>query len=370
MQQFADLSTPERILLGPGPSMVSPRVLRAMAHPLLGHLDPMFVGLMKEVQILLRYVFQTQNEMTLPISGTGSAGMETAIANLLEPGDGVLIGVNGYFSERMCDMANRYGAEIYRLEKPWGSVLYPEEIEAVLQKKPVKVVALVHAETSTGALTPIEEIAKAVHQHGALFLIDCVTSLGGLPVMIDEWGIDIAYSGTQKCLSCPPGLSPITVGPRAREVIHHRKTKVPNWYLDLSMLEHYWGDERTYHHTAPITMNFALREALRLVQEEGLEARYTRHKQNSTLLWQGLENLGLQLIVPVEHRLPTLTTVAVPDGIDEARIRQRLLDEYNIEIAGGLGAFKGKVWRIGLMGYSSRRENVSLLLSALNELLN
>ncbi len=369
MQQFPDLNTPERILLGPGPSMVSPRVLRAMAHPLLGHLDPKFVGLMKEVQVLLRYVFQTENEMTLPISGTGSASMEATVANLLEPGDGILIGVNGYFGERLCDMASRYGAEVYRLDKPWGEIFYPEEIEAALQKKAIKVVALVHAETSTGALMPMEGMAEVVHRHGALLLIDCVTSLGGIPVKIDDWDIDIAYSGTQKCISCPPGLGPLTVGPRAREAIHQRKTKVANWYLDLSMIENYWGDERTYHHTAPISMNFALREALRIVQEEGLEARFERHKANSAMLWQGLEDLGLRLIVPIEHRLPSLTTVAVPDGIDEATVRQRLLEEYNIEISGGLGAFKGKAWRIGLMGYSSRRENVLLLISALEKML-
>jgi alanine-glyoxylate transaminase/serine-glyoxylate transaminase/serine-pyruvate transaminase len=369
MQQFTDLNTPERILLGPGPSMVPPRVLRAMAHPLLGHLDPKFVGLMKEVQVLLRYVFQTSNEMTLPISGTGSAGMEAAIANLLEPGDGILIGVNGYFGERLCDMAGRYGAEVYRLDKPWGSAIFPEEIDTAIHTKTVKVVALVHAETSTGALSPLDGMAEVIHKHGALFLVDCVTSLGGIRLMIDDWDIDIAYSGTQKCLSCPPGLAPVTVGPRAREAIHRRKTKVANWYLDLSMLEHYWGAERTYHHTAPISMNFALREALRMVQEEGLEERFARHKENSAMLWDGLEDLGLKLIVPIDHRLPSLTTVAVPDGVDEAKIRQRLLDEYNIEIAGGLGAFKGKAWRIGLMGYSSRRENVRLLLSALEDLL-
>ena len=369
MQQFSDLNTPERILLGPGPSMVSPRVLRAMAHPLLGHLDPQFIGLMKEVQVLLRYVFQTENEITLPISGTGSASMEATVANLLEPGDGILIGVNGYFGMRLCDMAGRYEAEVHRLDKPWGEVFYPEEIEAALQKKAVKVVALVHAETSTGALTPMDGMAEVVHRHGAMLLIDCVTSLGGMPVKIDEWDIDIAYSGTQKCISCPPGLGPLTVGSRARQAIQQRKTNVANWYLDLSMIEKYWGDERTYHHTAPISMNFALREALRIVQEEGLEARFARHKANSAMLWQGLEDLGLQLIVPSEHRLPSLTTVAVPDGVDEAGIRQRLLQEYNIEIAGGLGAFKGKAWRIGLMGYSSRPENVLLLVSALEKML-
>jgi len=369
MKTIADLNTPERILLGPGPSMVPSRVLQAMAHPLLGHLDPKFIELMKEVQELLRYVFQTTNQMTLPISGTGSAGMESTVANLIEPGDSILIGVNGYFGERLCDMAGRYGAVVHRLDKPWGEVFSPEEIDAALRKQPAKVVALIHAETSTGALTTLEGMAEIVHKHGALLLIDCVTSLGGIPMKIDEWDIDIAYSGTQKCLSCPPGLAPITVGPRALEALHQRKTKVANWYLDLTMLEHYWGDERTYHHTAPISMNFAIREALRLVQEEGLEARYLRHRTNSELLWDGLEELGLQLVVPLEHRLPSLTTIAVPEGVKEVEVRKRLLDEYNIEIAGGLGAFKGKVWRIGLMGYSSRRENVVLLISALSRLL-
>lgn len=369
MQTYSDLNTPERILLGPGPSMVHPRVLRAMAHPLLGHLDPQFVNLMKEVQTLLRYVFQTENEMTLPISGTGSAGMEATVANLLEPGDRILICVNGYFGERLCDMASRYGAEVQRLDKHWGEAFSPQEIDAALQKKPAKVVALVHAETSTGALTHMEDMGEVVHRHGGLLLMDCVTSLSGIPVMIDKWGVDIAYSGTQKCLSCPPGLAPLTVGPRAREALHQRKTKVANWYLDLTMIEKYWGDERTYHHTAPITMNFAIREGLRLVQEEGLEERFKRHRTNAELLWAGLEDLGLKLIVAKDVRLPTLTTVAVPEGVNEAEIRRRLLDEYNIEIAGGLGVFKGSAFRIGLMGYSSRLENITVFLSALASLL-
>jgi alanine-glyoxylate transaminase/serine-glyoxylate transaminase/serine-pyruvate transaminase len=369
MEMYTDLNTPERILLGPGPSMVHPRVLRAMAHPLLGHLDPQFIALMNEVQDLLRYVFQTENPMTFPVSGTGSASMESTVANLLEPGDSILIGVNGYFGERLCNMAGRYGAAVRRLERPWGQVFDVQEIDAALRQKPAKVVALVHAETSTGALQPLEGMADVVHKHGGLLLVDCVTSLGGVPIMVDEWDIDIAYSGTQKCLSCPPGLGPLTVGERAREAIRRRKTQVANWYLDLAMIESYWGEKRTYHHTAPITMNFALREALRLVQEEGLEARFERHQANSALLWQGLTDLGLDLIVPVAHRLPTLTTVSVPDEVDEAVLRRRLLDEYNIEVAGGLGAFAGKAWRIGLMGYSSRRENVTLLISALSQLL-
>ncbi len=369
MTNYSDLNTPERILLGPGPSMVPAQVLGAMAHPLMGHLDPKFINLMKEVQELLRYVFQTNNQLTLPISGTGSASMESTMANFVEPGDDILIVVNGYFGERLCDMAGRYGGRVHRLDKPWGQVVSPAEVESALKKQPVKIVAMVHAETSTGALTPLEGMAEVIHNHGALFLIDCVTSLGGVPLKIDEWGIDIAYSGTQKCLSCPPGLGPLTVGERARDVLKKRKTKVPNWYLDLTMIEHYWGDERTYHHTAPISMNFALREALRLVYEEGLENRYARHRENSEMLWRELEEIGLKCVVPLEHRLPSLTTVWVPEGANEAAIRKSLLDDYNIEIAGGLGDFKGKVLRIGLMGYSSRRENVVLLVSALERLL-
>ncbi len=369
MATHADLDTSARILLGPGPSTVHPRVLRAMAHPLVGHLDPQFIALMNEVQELLRYVFQTENRLTVPISGTGSAGMETALCNFIEPGDPVLIGVNGYFGERLCDMAGRYGAEVRRLERPWGEVFAVEDVEKALREKPAKIVALVHAETSTGAWQPMDGVAGVVHRYGGLLLIDCVTSLGGLPVTVDAWEVDIAYSGTQKCLSCPPGLAPLTVGPRALEVLRQRKTPVANWYLDLTMLEKYWGSERTYHHTAPISMNYALREALRLVQEEGLEQRFERHRAHAELLWEGLEALGLQMVVPLTHRLPSLTTVEVPEGVDEVAIRQQLLKEYNIEIAGGLGIFKGRAWRIGLMGYSSRRENVLLLLAALERLL-
>jgi len=321
------------------------------------------------VQELLRYVFQTENVLTIPVSGTGSASMEAALCNFIEPGDTVLIGVNGYFGERLCDMAGRYGAEVRRVERPWGEVFAPEEIEAALAVKPARLVALVHAETSTGALQPMEGMAEVVQRHGGLLVMDCVTSLGGVEVQVDGWGVDAAYSGTQKCLSCPPGLGPLTVSPRAQEVLHGRKTKVANWYLDLTMVEKYWGSERTYHHTAPISMNYALREALRLVYEEGLEARFARHRANAELLWAGLEELGLELCVPLDHRLPSLTTVWAPEGVDEAAIRRRLLSEYNVEIAGGLGAYKGRAWRIGLMGYSSRRENVLLLLAALRALL-
>jgi alanine-glyoxylate transaminase/serine-glyoxylate transaminase/serine-pyruvate transaminase len=370
LMKYADLNTPPRILLGPGPSVVPPRVLRALAHPLVGHLDPQFVALMSEVQDLLRMVFQTQNRLTIPISGTGSAGMEAALCNFIEPGDPVLVGVNGYFGERLCNIAARYGAGVCRIERPWGEVFTPDDIECALHHHPAKLVALVHAETSTGSCQPMEGLPDIVHRYGALLVMDCVTSLGGVPVMVDQWDVDIAYSASQKCLSCPPGLAPLTVGHRARQALHARKTPVANWYLDLTMIESYWGSERTYHHTAPISMNYALREALRIVDEEGLEERFERHRANAQILWDGLESLGMRLAVPAEHRLPSLTTVWVPDGVDEALVRRRLLDEYNVEIAGGLGAFKGRVWRIGLMGHSSQRENVVLLLGALERLLD
>ena len=367
---YRDLTVSPRILLGPGPSMVHPRVLRAMATPLVGHLDPEFLAIMREIQDLLRYVFRTQHELTIPVSGTGSAGMEAALCNFIEPGDPVLIASNGYFGLRLADMAARYGADVFTIERPWGEVFDPEELEAALRQRAYKLLALVHAETSTGARQPhIGEIAAAAHRHGALLVLDTVTSLGGVPVEIDAWDVDVAYSGTQKCLSVPPGLAPLTVSERAREVLRRRQSPVANWYLDLSLVEKYWGEERTYHHTAPISMNYALREGLRLVAEEGLEARWARHRENARLLWKGLQRLGLQLLVPEAHRLPTLTTPLVPEGVDEAAVRRRLLQEYNIEIAAGFGPLKGKIWRIGLMGFSSRRENVLLLLAALAEIL-
>ena len=369
MTQYTDLDPSARTLLGAGPSMVSPRVLRALAHPLVGHLDPQFIELMNEVQELLRFVFQTGNRLTIPVSGTGSAAMEAALCNFIEPGDSVLIGVNGYFGERLCDMAARYGGEVRRIERPWGDMVAVEDIEKALRDKPAKIVALVHAETSTGACQPMEDMADVVHRYGGLLVMDCVTSLGGMPVTVDAWGVDVAYSGSQKCLSCPPGLGPLTVSPRAVDVLRRRKTQVTNWYLDLTMIEKYWGSQRTYHHTAPISMNYALREALRIVHEEGLERRFARHRANAELLWEGLESLGLELRAPLPRRLPMLTTVMIPDGVDGTAVQRRLLDEVNVEIAGGLGALKGKIWRVGLMGYSSRRENVLLLLAALERLL-
>ena len=369
MTTYSDLNIVPRTLLGPGPSDVHPRVLQTLAYPPVGHLDPQFLNLMDEVQDLLRFVFQTENELTIAISGTGTAGMEAAFANFIEPGDSVLVGVSGYFSQRMVDMAERYGAQVRRLERPWGQVFTPEEIEQALAAQPAKLVALVHAETSTGALQPLAEIAGIVHRHGGLLLADCVTSLGGLPVQIDAWGVDIAYSGTQKCIGAPPGLAPLTVGPRARAALEKRTTQVSNWYLDLTTLAQYWGAARAYHHTAPINMNYALREALRMIQEEGLEARFARHRAHAELLWAGLEELDLSLHVEPQHRLPTLTTVRVPAGVDEAAVRKTLLERYNVEVGGGLGALKGQVWRVGLMGYSSQRKNVAMLLAALREIL-
>ena len=366
-EHFPELQNPTRFLLGPGPSMVHPRVLRAMASPLVGHLDPYFLEIMERTQALLRYVFETENQLTIPISGTGSAAMEAAVANMVEPGDQVLICINGYFGGRLVDMAERYGGQVQTIHRPWGEVFTPEEVQKALEKTPAKVVGIVHAETSTGALQPLQEIAEIVHDHNALLLVDAVTSLGGISVGVDAVGIDVCYSGTQKCLSCPPGLGPITLGPRAIEALRNRTHQVANWYLDLSMIEKYWGSERTYHHTAPISSNFALYEGLRIVAEEGLSARWERHTRNAEILWDGLQALGLEPHVAQEYRLPTLTTVRVPKGVDEAGIRSRLLKDYNIEIAGGLGELKGQVWRIGLMGYSSSRENVTLLLAALRD---
>jgi len=367
---ISQLALPERILLGPGPSLADPRVLQAMTTPLLGHLDPAFLGLMDRIQELLRYVFETSNRLTIPISGTGSAAMEAAVANMVEPGDKVLVCSNGYFSLRIAEMARRYGGDVLTITRPWGEVFTAEEVEAALQQHPAKVVAVVHAETSTGALQPLDDILRVVHQAGAYLIVDAVTSLGGLPVSVDLRKIDVCYSGAQKCLSAPPGVSPITFSPRAAEVLRERRTTVANWYLDCTLVEKYWGKERTYHHTAPISANYSLYEALSIVAEEGLEARWARHRRNAELLWQGLESLDLTLHVPIAYRLPTLTTVRVPDGIDETQLRMRLLNEYNIEIGGGLGELKGRVWRIGLMGYSSNPDNVDLLLSAFEKLLH
>lgn len=365
----AQLSPPPRILMGPGPSDVHPRVLAAMSLPLVGHLDPEFIRIMNETQAMLRYVFQTQNKLTLPISGTGSAGMEACVVNLIEPGDVMLVCVNGVFGQRMVDVAQRAGAKVERIDRPWGQVFSADEIASAIKKFHPKVVGIVHAETSTGAWQPMDELGEIVHDNGALLLMDCVTSLGGVPVKLDEWGVDAAYSGTQKCLSSPPGLSPASFSPRALDAIKARKTKVQSWYLDMSMVERYWGDERFYHHTAPITMNYALREALRLICEEGLEARFARHMKNHRALKAGLGALGIEYLAAEGHQLPELNAVKIPAGIDDLVVRKRLLGDFGIEIGGGLGDFKGKAWRIGLMGHTSRAENVLLFLAALEQCL-
>ncbi|MEW5870305.1 MAG: alanine--glyoxylate aminotransferase family protein [Chloroflexota bacterium] len=369
MTKFPQLQMPPRVLLGPGPSMADPRILQSMATPLVGHLDPSFLELMSRIQELLRYAFETDNPLTLAVSGTGTAAMETAVANMVEPGDRVLVCVKGFFSLRIAEMARRYGGEVEIIQRPWGEIFTPEEVEAALKARPAKLVAIVHAETSTGVLQPLDEIVQVAHRHGALVIVDAVTSLGGLPVKVGARDIDVCYSGVQKCLGGPPGASPITLGPRAVEKLEGRKSPVANWYLDLSLLRKYWGSERAYHHTASISSYYALYEALRIIAEEGLETRWARHRQNAELLWDGLQALDLTAHVPLEYRLPTLTTVRVPSGVDDAQLRGRLLKEYNIEVGGGLGELKGKVIRVGLMGYSSRPENVVLLLAALERLL-
>ena len=357
--------------MGPGPSDVAPSVLSAMAQPLVGHLDPTFINMMEEIKGMLRKVFLTENEMTFPISGTGSAGMEFCFANLVEPGDEVVIGINGVFGTRMAEVAKRCGAIVTKVETDWGRIIEPQAVAETLSSvKNPKLVAIVHAETSTGALTPVEEISKLVHDAGALLLIDTVTSLGGCPVRIDEWNVDAVYSGTQKCLSCPPGLSPVSLSARAMEKIKSRKDSVQSWYLDVNLLANYWGDgARVYHHTAPISMNYALHESLRLILEEGLENRWDRHKSNHLRLRAGLDELGLVLTAQEGHRLWQLNAVGVPEGADEAGIRTTLLNEHGIEIGPGLGPLQGKVWRVGLMGHSSSPENVDRFLSALKSLL-
>ncbi len=367
----SELLPPSRLLLGPGPSMVHPRVFKAMATPLLGHLDPKFLEIMNEVQALLRVAFQTQNPFTIAVSGTGSAGMEAALVNVIEPGDTVVVGVNGVFGGRMADIVGRCGAKLVRLEVPWGQVFPREAIAEALKKNaPVKAVCLVHAETSTGAQQPMEGLGKLCHDAGALLVVDTVTSLGGIPVAVDAWEADAVYSGTQKCLSCPPGLAPLTLSPRALEVVRGRKAKVQSWYLDCGMIADYWAEgKRVYHHTAPISMVYALREALRLVVEEGLEARFARHRRHSAAVMAGLATLGCAPQAQEGHRLASLNCVTAPAGVDEGAVRKALLNEFDIEIGGGLGPLAGKVWRVGLMGESSTQANVLAVLAALEQAL-
>ncbi len=365
-----DLDPSPRLLLGPGPSSAHPRVLRAMSTPWVGHLDPDFLQIMDDVKALLRFVFQTENELTFAVSGTGTSAMETALSNLIEPGDSVLACISGYFGERLADMAERYGASVERLAQPWGEPITPSAVQAALAETEPKLVTLVHAETSTGVLqSEVHAIAEAVRAADALLVLDCVTSLGGLPVKVDEWGVDVAYSAGQKCLSAPPGLSPITFSDRAREAIDARTSPPAVFYFDVLRLWDYWGQPASYHHTAPIPTMYGLREALRLAHEEGLEARFKRHRRNAQRLWQGLQHLDIDLFAPEERRVPPLTTARVPSGADDGEVRSALLSDYNVEIAGGFGPLAGQIWRIGMMGHSSRRENVQLLLGALEEIL-
>ena len=369
-KRFHDLDTPERILLGPGPSEMPARVLQAMAMPVIGHLDPAFLQIMDDVQELLRFVFQTQNRLTIPVSGTGSAGMEAALSNLIEPGDRVLIGIIGYFGERMFTMAGRYGATVDRIEAPWGQVLDVDAVKKQLAQHKYKLLAVVHGETSSGAQQPhIKELAAAAHEAGALFVLDTVASLGGVPVEVDKWDVDAAFSGSQKAISASPGLAPLTFGPRAEKALADRKVGVGNWYLSLDEVHKYWGKERTYHHTAPIQLNYAMREALRIVAEEGLEARFARHQQNAQDLWQGIEDMDMEMLVAREYRLPTVTAVKVPPTASHDHVKNHLLADYGIEVGAGLGPLKGQIWRIGLMGHSSRKEYVTLVLAAIREIL-
>ncbi len=358
----------EVLLMGPGPSLTYPEVYKAMAGPTLGHLDPYFIEIMDCIKEMLQAVFRTKNPLTIPVSGTGSAGMETVLVNLIEPGDPVLIIINGVFGKRQLDVAQRLGAEADALEFTWGKPVDPDTVAEALGKKKYKIVSMVHAETSTGVCNPAEEVGELVASRGdgAFYLLDTVTSLGGIEVDVDGWRVDAVYSGTQKCLSCPPGLAPVSFGQRAVDSIMNRRTKVPNWYLDMSMVANYWaGKKRAYHHTAPVNMLYGLYQALYLVLEEGLEKVYRRHARAHERLVTGIEELGMSMVVEPPYRLPMLNAVRIPEGVDDAEARKRLRYEHNIEIGGGLGDFAGKVWRIGLMGNTARPEHVDRLLKAL-----
>jgi len=359
-----------RILLGPGPGNVHYRVYKAMATPVIGYLDPLLLATMDEISAMLRDIFQTKNRLTLVLPGTGSAGMEASFVNFVEPGDTVIIGVKGYFGERMTDMAARFGAKVIRIDQEWGKPIDPEKMIKALKEHPeAKICAIVHAETSTGVRQPVEEIGAYCKKTDTLFLVDAVTSLGGCEVKVDGWGIDISYSCSQKGLGVPPGLSPFTANEKAMDVRRARKTKIPGWYLDLLLLEKYWGEERVYHHTAPASMLYAMREGLRIIFEEGLEARFKRHEAISDLLKMEMERLGFKLFAQEGYRLPMLTSAYLPAGVEDIPTRKRLLNEYNIEVGGGLGQVKGKIWRVGLMGDSCQIQYVHCLISALKEIM-
>ncbi|HEY5604549.1 MAG TPA: alanine--glyoxylate aminotransferase family protein [Gammaproteobacteria bacterium] len=363
---------PVRTLMGPGPSDVHPRVLSAMARPTIGHLDPAFIGMMDEMKELLQYAFRTKNQLTIPVSAPGSSGMETCFVNLVEPGDKVIVCQNGVFGGRMKENVERVGATAVMVEDSWGAAVDPNKLHDALKAHPdAKVVAFVHAETSTGACSDARLLCEIAREHGCLTIVDAVTSLGGSPLEVDAWGIDAIYSGTQKCLSCTPGLSPVSFSDRAVETIKNRKTKVQSWFMDLNLVMGYWGgaSKRAYHHTAPINALYGLHEALVMLQEEGLENSWARHKRNHEILRAGVEAMGMEFIVKQQERLPQLNAVTIPKGVDEALVRKRLLDEFNLEIGAGLGALAGKVWRIGLMGYASRPGNILLCLGALDAIL-
>lgn len=369
--KYNELSVSERILMGPGPSNVHDKVYTALAIPILGHMDPEFMVIMDEIGDMLRAVFQTNNRLTIPISGTGSSGMETCFVNVLEPGDKVVVGVKGVFGERMSDEASRCGAEVIRIEEDWGKIIDPNRAIEVLKRHPdTKIFAVVHAETSTGAMQPLEEIGNFLKDTETLFLVDAVTSLAGCDLKVDDWNIDICYSATQKCLSVPPGLSPVTFIDKASDLFLDRKSKIQSWYLDLSMIQKYWGSERVYHHTAPISMLFGLREGLRIILEEGLERRFERHQNVGDYLKSKIVELGFDLFVEEGYRLPMLTSVVLPSGVEDTSTRARLLKDYGIEVGVGLGKTKGKIWRIGLMGETCTKNNVDLLISALKDIMS
>lgn len=366
-----DAITSERILMGPGPSDVNPRVLNAMSTPMIGHLDPEFIQIMDDIKEMAKRTFLTKNDLTFVVSAPGSAGMETVLVNLLEPGDEAVICIHGVFGTRMADIAERCGAKVIKVDAKWGEAIDAEKVKEALASSNPKIVAIVHAETSTGVKQPLLEISELTHNAGALFVVDAVTSYTGTELRVDDWGIDAIYSGTQKCLSAPPGLSPVSFSDRAVDVLSNRKARVQSWFLDLSLVKSYWeGEKRAYHHTAPVSAMFALREAYRLVLEEGLENRWARHQQNHELLKSGLEEMGFEFLVEKDFRLPMLNAVKVPNNVDDALVRSILLHDYNIEIGAGLGQFAGKIWRIGLMGESSTPKHVGIFLSALNEILD
>lgn len=369
-REISELMPSYRILLGPGPSNIDSRVLKAMSTPLLGFMDPEYLKIMDDCVEMLRYIMETQNKVTLPVPGTGMAGMETILSNLIEPGDKVLVVVSGFFSERMCEVVERNKGELIRLDTEWGQIINLDDIKTAIKKYSPQLVAIVHAETSTGVLQPVEGIGYIAREHDALLVIDAVTSLGGLPVKVDNWMVDAIYSGSQKCLGCPPGLAPVSFNDRAMDKIMRRKRKVSSFYLDINLLYNYWGgDQRAYHHTGPVSLIYAFYEALRIIYKEGLQVRFIRHQNNSDALVAGLRAMGLETFVQEEYRLPTLTTIKIPEGIYDDRIRKRLIKEFNIEIGAGLGKLAGKIWRIGLMGSSSTKNNVIAFLGALEKVL-